>query len=75
MAIAARFENGVFKPLEAVSIPEGALAEVYLRDETPVSRRRPSLRELGIAGMWADRDDIGDGIEYENRLRDHPRSE
>jgi hypothetical protein len=24
--------------------------------------------------MWADRDDITDGVSYVNRLRDNPRS-
>ena len=28
-----------------------------------------STRDLGFAGMWADRDDITDGLSYVNRLR------
>jgi hypothetical protein len=28
---------------------------------------------MGFVGMWADRDDITDGVSYVNKLRDHPR--
>ena len=75
MPIAAKYENGVFKPLEDVAIKEGALVDVYIRNERRPNSKRPSIRDLGFAGMWADRDDIGSGIEYENQIRDHARGE
>ena len=31
------------------------------------------LRELGFFGMWKDRDDIGTGLEYVNRIRKYRR--
>ena len=71
MMIAAKYENGVFKPLEDVTIEEGAIVEVYVPHGEKVTPR--SIRDLGFAGMWADRDDITDGVSYVNRLRDHPR--
>jgi len=51
-----------------VNLAEGTRVEVQIPDEQP--RRRPrSLRELAAFGMWADRDDIPDGVTYEDRLR------
>ncbi|MFY9619430.1 MAG: helix-turn-helix domain-containing protein [Pyrinomonadaceae bacterium] len=37
-------------------------------------RSAKSIRELGFAGMWADREDIKDGVSYVNSLRDSPRA-
>jgi hypothetical protein len=71
MTIAARYENGVFKPLDVVNIKEGTIVDVLVPHE---EKRKPSsIRDLGFAGMWADRDDITDGLSYVNRLRDTPR--
>jgi hypothetical protein len=40
----------------------------------PAENMKPkSIRDLGFTGMWADRDDIPDGLSYVNRLRDNPR--
>jgi hypothetical protein len=71
MIIAAKYENGVFRPLESVKIKEGTVVEVYVA-QGEKSRPR-SIGDLGFAGMWADRDDIGDGVSFVNRLRDNPR--
>ena len=71
MTIAARYENGVFRPLEDVQIQEGTVVEVYL--PAAGDRRPKSVRDLGAFGMWADRDDVPDGVSYVNRLRDNPR--
>ncbi len=69
MTIAARYEDGVFKPLEDVKLAEGTMVEVQVPGEQP--RRRPkSVREFAAFGMWADRDDIPDGVTYVNRLRE-----
>lgn len=68
ITIAAKYESGVFKPLEEVNLTEGTRVEVQIPDEPP--RRAPkSLRELAAFGMWADRDDIPDGVTYEDRIR------
>jgi hypothetical protein len=68
MTITAKYEGGVFKPLEDVQLTEGTRVEVHIPGEEP--RRRPiSVREFAAFGMWADRDDIPDGITYEDRMR------
>ena len=69
MTIAARYEDGVFKPLEDVNLANGTRVEVHVPGEAP--RRQPkSVREFAAFGMWADRDDIPDGVTYVNRLRE-----
>lgn len=68
MTIAAKYEDGVFKPLEDVKLANGTRVEVHVRGEEP--RRQPkSVREFAAFGMWADRDDIPDGVAYEDRIR------
>jgi hypothetical protein len=71
MTIPAKYEQGVFKPLLDVRMPEGTLVEVHL--PAPSAQRPKSVRDLGICGRWADRDDIADGVSYVNRLRDQGR--
>ena len=72
MVIEAKYENGVFKPLGKVKLKEGTVVEIHVdREET--QRRAQPIRELGFAGMWANRADIKDGVSYVNTLRDSPR--
>jgi predicted DNA-binding antitoxin AbrB/MazE fold protein len=67
MTIAAKYEDGVFKPLEEVELTEGTRVEVHVAEQP---RRRPkSVREFAAFGMWADREDIPDGVTYEDRMR------
>ncbi len=73
MTIAAKYVDGVFRPLENVTIKEGTIVEVRVPPEGEAPRRRPSIKGLPIYGMWADRDDIPDGVSYVNKLRDNPR--
>lgn len=68
MTIPAKYENGVFKPLEDVKLTEGTRVRVYVPAERP--RRPKSVREFAAFGMWADREDIPDGVTYVNRLRE-----
>jgi predicted DNA-binding antitoxin AbrB/MazE fold protein len=72
MTIAAKYENGVFKPLNNVKIEEGTVVEIHVpqREKAMPS----SIRDLGFTGMWEYRDDITDGVSYVNHLRDNPRS-
>ena len=68
MTIAAKYEGGVFKPLEALKLTEGTRLEVHVAEQ---SRHRPkSVREFAAFGMWADREEIPDGVTYVNRLRE-----
>jgi hypothetical protein len=41
-------------------------------EQEPAGKRR-SIKDLPFYGMWKDRSDIGDGVEYVNKLRDNPR--
>ena len=51
MTIAAKYEDGVFKPLEEVKLTEGTRVEVLVPGQQP--RRRPqSVREFAAFGMW-----------------------
>ena len=78
MPIRAIYENGVFRPLEDVKAREGTEAEVYLRlnNETagPPSDRRALLEDLEAYGIWKDRDDFTDGVDYVNQIRKYRRT-
>jgi predicted DNA-binding antitoxin AbrB/MazE fold protein len=74
MTIAAKYENGVFRPLEHVKIKEGTVVEVLVPVEEQGTGKRPSIKALPFYGIWKDRADIGDGVDYVNKLRDNPRS-
>ena len=50
MTIPARYENGVFRPLQDVAIKEGTVVEVHLPAETPAKRPR-SIGNSPFAGM------------------------
>ena len=73
MTIPAKYENGVFRPLEGVSIKEGTVVQVHVPPEGELGGRRRSIKDLPFYGMWADRDDIIDGVSYVNTLRNNPR--
>lgn len=73
MTIPAKYENGVFRPLEIVQMKEGTVVEVLVPAEQEPERKRRSVKELPFYGMWKDRTDIGDGVDYVNKLRDNPR--
>ena len=72
MRIPAKYEDGVFKPLEDVRLAEGTRVEVYVPAEVPRERRK-SILDTPFFGMWADRDDITDGVSYVNALRNNRR--
>jgi len=73
MPIPAKYENGVFKPLEAVQIKEETVVEVHFPIEQYPTVQCQSIEDLPFLGMWKDRADTGDSVEYVNRLRDNPR--
>ena len=73
MTIPAKFEHGVFRPLEDVTIKEGTIVEVHVPAEGEPARRRRSIKDLPFYGMWAGRDDVADGVSYVDKLRDNPR--
>ena len=73
MTIPAKYENGVFRPLEIVQMKEGTVVEVLVPAEQEPARKRRSIKDLPFYGMWKDRADIGDGVDYVNKLRGNPR--
>ena len=68
MTIPARYEKGIFRPLRDVPIKEGTVVEVLLPSEAP-TKRPPAIAGSPFAGMWKDREDMADSVEYINRLR------
>jgi predicted DNA-binding antitoxin AbrB/MazE fold protein len=73
MTIVAKYENGVFRPLEDVNIKEGTVVEVLVPVEQHAASKRPSIKDLPFYGIWKDRAEIGAGVDYVNQLRDNPR--
>lgn len=70
VTITAKYENGVFRPLEKVSITDGTIVEVRLPMGTDGRKSRArSVGDFEFYGLWKDRADIGDSVEYVNRLR------
>lgn len=74
MMITAKYEDGVFKPLEDVSITEGTIVEVRLPSRADrLKNKAASVADFAFYGMWKDRTDIGDSVEYINNLRSNLR--
>ena len=74
MTITARYEDGVFKPLEDVAVNEGTIVEVQIPSYAErLKTKSRSVRDFAFYGMWKDRTDIGDSVEYINNLRRTPR--
>ncbi len=70
MTITAKYEDGVFKPLEDVAINEGTIVEVRIPSYADrLKAKSRSVREFAFYGMWRDRIDIGDGVDYISKLR------
>lgn len=67
MGIRARYERGVFKPLDGVQLKEGTVVEVYIPTE---KKKLRSVKDLAFTEMWRSRKDIEDGLSYVNRLRE-----
>ena len=68
MSITARFENGVFKPLEPVRVPEGTVVEVHV-SSGQLNTAPTALFDSEIFGIWRDRCDLNDSVDSVNRLR------
>ena len=65
LTITAKYVDGIFKPLEDVCISEGTVVEV--RVPSYADRLKGKARSVGdfaFYGMWRNRTDIGDGVEY-----------
>ena len=74
MNITARFENGIFRPLEAVSLREGTLVAIDVPSE--VETKKPSAvaaLDSDFFGLWKDRSDIEDSVDYVHQVRTRAR--
>ena len=70
MTITAKYEDGVCKPLEDVSIIEGTIVEVRVPSPADhLKSKGRSVGEFAFYGMWKDRADIGDSVEFISNLR------
>ena len=70
MMITAKYEDGVFKPLEDVTVNEGTIVEVHVPSYADrLKGKSRSVRDFAFFGMWKDRTDIGDSVEYISKLR------
>jgi predicted DNA-binding antitoxin AbrB/MazE fold protein len=70
MTVTAKYEDGVFKPLEDVSVDEGTIVEVRIPSYADrLKRKARSVGDFTFYGMWKDRTDIGDSVEYISSLR------
>jgi predicted DNA-binding antitoxin AbrB/MazE fold protein len=70
MTITAKYENGVFKPLENVTINEGTIVEVHIPSYADRLRAKSrSVGDFAFYGMWKDRTDIKDSVKYISDLR------
>lgn len=49
-------------------IKEGTVVEVVLPAEAS-AKRPPSIADSPFAGIWKDREDMADSVEYISRLR------
>jgi len=69
LTIAAKYEDGVFKPLEDVGISEGTVVEVRVPSHARLKGKVRSVGDFAFYGMWKDRADIGDSMEFISDLR------
>ncbi len=79
--VTAIYENGVLTPLEKVKLRKRQKVRVKITPLVPRKRKtvaRPSSKPTRAEivklasdsfGMWADRDDIGDAVEWINEIR------
>ena len=56
--------------VKAVEIKERTVVEVHVPSSERKTRgQRRSIADISFFGLWKDRDDIGDGVEYVNGLQ------
>jgi hypothetical protein len=71
MTIKAHFDGKVFVPDEPVHLPKNHQVTIDLESN---SHPRPvitssELAASDVVGIWADRSDIGNSVDYVNQLR------
>ncbi len=70
MEIRAKFEEGVFKPLENIEgIESGEVVEISLS-----ALKKNGKAKSKFFGMWKDRKDIKSGLDYVKKIRQWSRT-
>jgi hypothetical protein len=67
--IRAHFDGRVIVPDEKVDLPLNQPLKVQVETTGAPTGTASDLANSGLFGIWADRKDIGDSIEYARRLR------
>jgi len=71
MEIKAKFEEGVFKPLENVEgIESGEVVEISLS----ILKKAGKSAKSRFFGMWKGRKDIKNGMDYVKKIRQWSRT-
>jgi predicted DNA-binding antitoxin AbrB/MazE fold protein len=81
----AIYENGVFRPVEPVDLPDQTpvefeprvVGEIKSEPVGAVAKRKLTASDLlqsGLVGMWAGRTDIADIREFARRLREQAQT-
>lgn len=77
VTIKAHFDGKTIVPDEPVSLPEGTALTVHVEPTVAEGKsdreKHMTMGELldsGFVGMWKDRDDIKDSLEYARQLRE-----
>jgi predicted DNA-binding antitoxin AbrB/MazE fold protein len=73
--IEAIYSGGVFRPLDQVAIAENQRVRLTIEaaaDSVAAAQIRTArdLLDSGLAGSWADRNDISDSRDFARRLRE-----
>ena len=61
-----RVQNGRIVLDDDLTLPEGALVEIYA---LPEGITGAEILNSELMGLWADRDDIGDSVAFAEELR------
>jgi hypothetical protein len=80
VTIKAHFDGKTIVPDEPVTLPQGTSLTVHVESPTPVDETEggkymtgKQLAESEFVGMWKDRTDITDSVEFVNQLRERQR--
>ena len=71
-AIKVHFDGRSFIPDEPVNVPVDQPAVVYVEEAAPLQPGKGTFADLlnsGLVGIWKDRTDIGDSLEFARKLR------
>ena len=71
-AIKAHFEGKTFVPDEPVDFPKGTPLYILVGKKRPMTGK--DILESGLIGLWKNRTDIGDSVEFARKLREEAQT-